>query len=192
MGLRTVEKCSGHVGICSGLPRPGSGFGERDAVGAGLRGRVADYTKELIMQPQNYANHRQIVPLFHGVLFGILALTFLGSVVNLYESWGDHERFYSASLILVLDVSSIMLFFFCRIFALKAQDRAIRAEESLRHFAITGKLLDPALNIRQIIALRFASDAEFPMLAERAAEEKLPPDAIKRAVKQWRADTYRV
>jgi hypothetical protein len=144
------------------------------------------------MQPQNYANHRQVVPLFHMVLLPILALTFIGSVVNLYESWGDHQRIYSASLILVLAFCSILLSLFCRIFALKAQDRAIRAEENLRHFAITGKLLDPALHIRQIIALRFAPDAEFPALAVRAAEGKMAPDAIKQAVKQWRADLYRV
>jgi len=144
------------------------------------------------MDDQNYANHRRFVPLFHGVLFGILVLTFFGSAVNLYESWGDHERIYSASLILVLDICTLMLFFFCRIFALKAQDRAIRAEENLRHFAMTGKLLDPGLSIRQIIALRFASDAEFVALGQRAAAENMAPDAIKRAVKQWRADTYRV
>ena len=144
------------------------------------------------MDEQNYSNHRRFVPLFHGVLLGILVLTLAGSVVNLFESWGDHERIYSASLILVLVVCSLMLFFFCRIFALKAQDRAIRAEENLRHFVITGKLLDPGLSIRQIIALRFASDAEFVALAQQAVAENMPPDAIKRAVKHWRADTYRV
>jgi len=75
---------------------------------------------------------------------------------------------------------------------LKAQDRAIRAEENLRHFVLTGKLLDPALTVRQIIALRFAPDGEFVALAGRAAAEHTEPDAIKRAVKVWRADTYRV
>jgi len=77
-------------------------------------------------------------------------------------------------------------------FALKAQDRAIRAEENLRHFVMTGKLLDPRLDIRQVIALRFASDGEFVALAERAAKEAMTPDAIKQAVKNWRADQYRV
>ena len=144
------------------------------------------------MEEQNYSNHRRFVPLFHGVLFGMLFLTLIGSVVNLFQSWGDHERIYSASLILVLAVCSLMLFFFCRIFALKAQDRAIRAEENLRHFVLTGKLLDSGLSIRQIIALRFAPDGEFVALAQRAAGEKMEPDAIKRSVKQWRADTYRV
>jgi L-asparagine transporter-like permease len=143
------------------------------------------------MATQNYANHRQFVPMFHGVLFGILVLTLIGSGVNLYESWGDHARFYSASLISVLTLCMLILFSFTRIFPLKAQDRAIHAEENLRHFAMTGKLLDSRLTIRQIIALRFASDGEFVALAARAAKENLAADDIKKAVKDWRADTYR-
>ena len=143
------------------------------------------------MATQNYANHRQFVPMFHGVLFGILVLTLIGSGVNLYESWGDPMRIYSASLISVLTFCMLILFFFTRIFPIKAQDRAIRAEENLRHFAMTGKLLDSQLTIRQIIALRFASNGEFVALAARAAKENLAPDDIKKAVKDWRADTDR-
>jgi hypothetical protein len=86
----------------------------------------------------------------------------------------------------------LLLFFIARLFPLKAQDRAIRAEENLRHYVMTGKLLDPKLTIRQIIGLRFASDQEFVELAGRAVEENLSEDAIKKAVKNWRADTYRV
>jgi uncharacterized protein DUF6526 len=141
---------------------------------------------------QNYANHSRTVPLFHRVLAGIILLTLIGACVNLYESWGDHQRLYSASLIVALCLIAILMFWFVRIFPLVAQDRAIRAEENLRSFALTGKLLDPRLTVRQIVALRFAPDAEFVTLAQRAAEEKLAPDAIKRAVKQWRADEYRV
>jgi hypothetical protein len=144
------------------------------------------------MQTQNYANHRQIVPIYHRVLFPLLVLTLIGSGVNLYSSWGDHHRLYSASLIVVLTICVLILMFLCRIFALKAQDRAIRAEENLRHFVLTGKLLDPRLTIRQIIALRFASDDEFVALAQQAAEKNMAADAIKQAVKKWRADTYRV
>src|ERR1051325_1908418 len=144
------------------------------------------------MATQTYANHRQVVPLFHGVLFGLIVLTLIGSVVNLVESWGNHDRLYSASLLVLLCVVLLMLFFFCRIFPLKAQDRAIRAEENVRHLAMTGKLLDPRLGTKQTVALRFASDGEFVALARRAAEEAMEPDAIKRAIKQWRPDTYRV
>jgi hypothetical protein len=144
------------------------------------------------MQTQNYANHTQIFPLFHRVLIPILGLTLIGSVVNLYQSLGDHQRIYSASLILVLVICLIISSLLARIFALKAQDRAIRAEENLRHFALTGKLLDPKLSVRQIVALRFASDAEFVPLARRATQDNMKPDDIKRAVQDWRADLYRV
>ena len=142
------------------------------------------------METQNYANHRQTVPMFR-VLFGLIALTLIGSLVNLYESFGDHSRLYNASLIAVLVLCVLLLFFFTRVFALKAQDRAIRAEENLRHFVLTGKLPDSRLTIRQIIGLRFASDDELVSLARRAVEENLSEDQIKRAVKNWRPDTYR-
>jgi HAMP domain-containing protein len=144
------------------------------------------------MDTQNYANHRQLVPGFHFVLFPLLVLTLGGSVTNLIQSWGDHTRIYSASLIFVLSLAMIMLMGFCRMFALKAQDRAIRAEENLRHYVLTGKLLDPKLTVRQIVGLRFAPDTEFVALAQRAAAENLSEDDIKKAVKSWKADTYRV
>jgi hypothetical protein len=144
------------------------------------------------MSIQNYANHRQTVTGFHKVLIPILGLTLIGSLVNLCRSWGDHERIYSASLIVALTVCLAMASLFARMFALKAQDRAIRAEENLRHLVMTGKLLDSRLSVRQIIGLRFASDEEFVALARQAADESLTEDAIKQAVKNWRADTYRV
>jgi hypothetical protein len=144
------------------------------------------------MSTQNYQNHTQLVTAFHKVTLPILLLTLIGSVVNLVLSWGDHQRIYSASLIVVLTVCLVLTLFLARIFPLKAQDRAIRAEENLRHFAITGKLLDPRLSVKQIVALRFASDEEFVALSRKAADESLTPDAIKRAVKNWRADEYRV
>ena len=143
------------------------------------------------METQTYANHRRIVIPFHRVLLPILLLTVIGSLVNLYQSWGDHERIYNSSLIVVLSIAVQAVAIFARVFALKAQDRAIRAEESLRHFVLTGKLPDARLTVLQIAALRFASDGEFVALAKKAAEEGMAPDAIKRAVQQWRADTYR-
>jgi len=129
--------------------------------------------------------------MFHGVLFGIIVLTFIGSLVNVWQSFGDHERIYSASLIAAITVALVLLFFFTRIFSMGVQDRAIRAEENLRHFALTGKLLDPRLTIKQIVGLRFASDAEFVELARKAAEGSMTPDEIKKSVKSWRADHNR-
>jgi hypothetical protein len=144
------------------------------------------------MEAQSYANHRQFVPAYHYILFPLLVLTLIGSAVNLYQSIGDHQRLYSASLIFVMMIALLILSSLARIFPLRAQDRAIRAEENLRHYVLTGKLLDPRLTVRQIIGLRFASDGEFPALAQRAVAENLSQNDIKKAVKNWRADTYRV
>lgn len=144
------------------------------------------------MKEQNYSNHTRLVAGFHFVLLPILLLTLIGSCVNLYKSWGDHTRFYSAALILVLTFCVILTALLARMFALKAQDRAIRAEENFRHYRLTGKTLDPRISVRQIIGLRFASDAEFPALAAKAAEEGTSEDEIKKSVKNWKADHYRV
>ncbi|BDC50941.1 hypothetical protein F183_A32570 [Bryobacterales bacterium F-183] len=143
------------------------------------------------MPEQNYQNHTQRVPAFIGLGL-IIALALGGSFVNLFQSVGDHQRLYSAALLVVLTFCVLGAATFARIFALRAQDRAIRAEENLRHYVLTGKLLDSRLQPLQIVALRFASDAELPELARKAAEEGMAPDAIKQSVKSWRADTYRV
>jgi hypothetical protein len=144
------------------------------------------------MEEQSYAKHAKFVPMFHFVLFGIIALSLIGSFVNLWQSLGDHERLYNASLIAAISVAMLLLFIFTRSFAMGVQDRAIRAEENLRHFALTGKRLDPRLTVKQIVGLRFASDAEFVDLARKAAEEALPQGAIKKSVKSWRPDLDRV
>lgn len=140
---------------------------------------------------QNYANHTRLVPLYHVVTSLLLLATFIGACVNLYKSLGDSSRVYSASLLVTLTAATILVSFFARTFALKAQDRAIRAEEQLRHYVMCGKLLDSRLTLRQIIGLRFASDAEFLALCQRAAEQGLSEDEIKKAVKNWRADVHR-
>jgi hypothetical protein len=144
------------------------------------------------MQEQSYARHAKFVPLFHFVLGPIVLASLIGSFVNLWQSLDDHERLYSASLIAAMSVAMFLLFAFTRSFAMGVQDRAIRAEENLRHFALTGKLLDPRLTIKQIVGLRFASDAEFVELARKAAEGSMPQNAIKKSVKSWRADHDRV
>ena len=93
---------------------------------------------------------------------------------------------------MTLSFGTMLTALYARSFALRAQDRAIRAEEQLRHYVMTGKLLDPRLNIRQIIALRFAGIEEFVALAQRAADQNLSPKDIKQAVKNWRTDNDRV
>lgn len=142
------------------------------------------------MSEQNYANHRQMVPGFHYVTFGLGLAILIGSLVNLFTA--APENHYSAALITSLIILAFMIAWYTRVFALKAQDRAIRAEESLRHFVLTGKLPDSRLRMSQIIALRFAPDEELVALAQKAVAENLSANAIKQSIKNWKADTYRV
>ena len=143
-------------------------------------------------KPQTYANHRRFVPGYHFVLTLLVVLALGGTVWNLYRALLRGSGRLVAASLLLLAICALLEGAYLRLFALKAQDRAIRAEENLRHFALHGALLDPRLTTRQVIGLRFASDGEVGELARRAAEEGLSEDAIKRAVKEWREDRYRV
>jgi hypothetical protein len=141
------------------------------------------------MKSQNYANHRRYIPLYHFVtLLGTLILL-IGTIVNLVKS--SHENLYNASLLVFGSLLLMLTAFYARSFALKAQDRAIKAEENFRHYVLTGKPLDSKLTVRQIVGLRFASDEEFPELAKRAVAENLSENAIKKVITNWREDTYR-
>lgn len=142
------------------------------------------------MAEQNLKNHARIVPFFHYGVYFLLAACLGGSIVNLVHA--DHATHYSAALLLILTFTAVLITWYTRSFALKAQDRAIRAEENFRHYLLTGKPFDERLRMRQIIALRFASDAEMPALAKRAAEEGLDNKTIKAAIVNWRADNNRV
>lgn len=142
------------------------------------------------MKTQNYSNHAQMVPGFHYVgVIAILALL-IGSFINLFHS--APENLYSASLICLIAFIAIILWIYTRTFPLKAQDRAIRAEENLRYYVLTGKLLPSELSVMQIVALRFAPDAELVALVEKAVAENLAPKAIKQAIQNWKGDFYRV
>lgn len=142
--------------------------------------------------PQNYKNHRRLVPGYHYISSFLIYAAVIGSLVNFNKTLDSGTGIYSASLIAVLAIALALVHYYTRVFALKAQDRAIRAEENLRHYVLTGKLPDPGLTIRQIIGLRFASDEEYPELCQKAIAENLKEKDIKKAIKVWRADTYRV
>ena len=144
------------------------------------------------MKDQNFSNHTRFVPAFHffviplGVVMAVLADKMLYEHRNL--GWG----MMIPALLLLSAFLIILTGLLARSFALKAQDRAIRAEENLRHYAITGSLFDKRLRLGQIIALRFAPDAEFASLAKEAAEKNMSPKEIKQAISQWKADHHRV
>lgn len=144
------------------------------------------------MQEQSYSNHSRLVKGFHGLTAVAITALITGSFVNLYHSFQQKDNLYSASLICLAGLIMVLLFWYIRSFPLKAQDRAIRAEEGLRYFILTGKRLDNRLRLSQIIALRFASDKEFPALAEQAVSENLSSADIKKAIQHWRADHHRV
>ena len=142
------------------------------------------------MSEQNFRNHSRYIILWTFVTPLILLAILGGSIVNLILA--DVHTHYSAALILLISVVLIIIYWYARRFALVAQDRAIRAEENLRYFILTGKPFDSRLRMSQIIALRFASDDEFPGLAKKAVEENLRSKEIKAAIQNWKADHHRV
>jgi hypothetical protein len=145
------------------------------------------------METQNYQNHRKLKPetRSHTLYYISVVSLFVFSVIDLCHAIMVASGRFTAALFVLTSVSFLIAYFMFRSFSLKAQDRAIRAEENLRHFVLTGKLLDKTLTIGQIIALRFAPDEEFIALAERAVKESLSNDDIKRVIKNWKADNHR-
>ena len=142
------------------------------------------------MQEQNFKNHPQMVPGFHYLTFGAI-FALLGGSIN-YLLRATPENKYLASLLVLTAITFVLITWYARSFPLKAQDRAIRAEESLRYYIMTGKAMPTELRIGQIIALRFASDAEYLALVERAIKENLSSKEIKMAIQNWKADYHRV
>ena len=140
---------------------------------------------------QNLKNHSKYVKGYHIVLLFLTLTGTIGAVINFYYSWATANH-YNSALLLILFMIAIILFWYVRQFPLKAQDRVIRAEENMRYFSLTGKLLPTELRKSQIIALRFAGDDEFVSLVDKALKENLTAKDIKAQVKNWRADYYRM
>lgn len=142
-------------------------------------------------KPQNLSNHRRLVPIYHLVLFFILVANFLRAGWLLYKLPS-----LDAGMSLLLAFGLGILFLHARTFALAAQDRVIRLEERLRFAEILpDDLKDRIGDLKegQLIGLRFASDEEVPDLVRRVLDGKLTGrEDIKKAIKTWRADTYRV
>jgi uncharacterized membrane protein len=143
-------------------------------------------------QDQNYANHQRMHPLFHYVLSLLAIILLVSSLTQLVSSIQSGDQIFLSFLFVLISLMLIIIFVLVRSYPMKAQDRAIRAEENLRHYVLTQKLLDSKLSLKQIIALRFASDAELPALSEKAAAEQMSPDAIKKSIQQWRGDYFRI
>jgi hypothetical protein len=141
--------------------------------------------------PQTYDNHTRYHPPFHFFVLPVFALNVIFALVQLIRLRDlDHVAWF------VLAIGLVVLSFVARISALRVQDRLIRLEERLRY----QQVLPPALAQRagtllprQVVALRFASDEELAELAQQVLDGKLTEGKeIKRAVKHWRPDTFRV
>ncbi|GAE30750.1 DUF6526 family protein [Alkalihalobacillus hemicellulosilyticus] len=142
------------------------------------------------MKQQNYENHSKVDPVFH---FGITLLSLVTLILSVVFFFKNVDTQTVLSFV-VLFASFKFLFIILKLrgYALQLQDRIIRNEENFRCYRLTGKQLDSTLSLKQIIALRFSSDEEFPGLVERTLSENLSPQDIKKAVQNWRADHHRV
>jgi hypothetical protein len=143
------------------------------------------------MQEQNYENHRKLDPVFHIVLLAIIIYLIVQSIINLVDTYLHGGSRQQAIMFLMIVIAISISYIKIRTFPIKAQDRAIRAEENLRYFTLTGKLLDKNLTISQIIALRFAPDHEMVGLVDRTVRENLSNDQIKKAIQKWKPDYHR-
>ena len=139
---------------------------------------------------QSYKNHTRWLPAFHFVAAPVLLLNTLNAIRHLYN---DPNR--STAFQVLVAAAILTTLFLARIMALTAQDRLIRLEMRLR---LQG-LLPPDLNSRfneltksQLVALRFASDAELPDLCRTALNDKTSQRDIKKMIKRWEADHIRV
>jgi Family of unknown function (DUF6526) len=141
-------------------------------------------------EAQTFDNHVKIVPGFHYFVLPVFLL-------NVFWSIYRCVRYFSAESVvaLVLAVAFVLTALFARMFAISVQDRVIRLEMRLRLERLWEPELRPRIaefTVSQLVALRFASDAELPNLARRVLEEKLTDrTAIKKMIQKWEPDQQR-
>lgn len=140
--------------------------------------------------PQNFANHTRWDPAVHFFIVPVLLITTIAAIVHFAQRPGIHTAWF-----VILSIALLIMAFVMRIYSLRVQDRVIRLEERLR----LATLLPESLRWRigelregQLVALRFASDEELPALVEEALAKKLSGMEIKKAIKNWRPDYWRV
>jgi hypothetical protein len=147
------------------------------------------------MAEQSFANHTKYVPGYHYVASGILLLNLGWSIYRLL--WPlPGVPVWDRLIAVLVAVALGLLLWYSRIFPLKAQDRVIRLEETLRLERLLPADLRPRIGeIRpgQLVALRFASDEELPELTRAVLDGGLrDPKAIKQKIRGWRADYLRM
>jgi len=151
-----------------------------------------------MQEPQNFANHKRIDPIYHLVASPFVLLGGIAAAVNFVLSvtgGAPGREVVGAFAILLVATGLVIITIRVRIYALMLQDRVIQTEVALRYAETTGQAFAPIaarLSRPQIVALRFAGNEELRYLAHRAAEENLPPTEIKKAIRHWRPDASRV
>ena len=141
-------------------------------------------------ETQNYRNHVRKPPL--GFVLGALVL-----LVNIlwsgYRLVGDVST--SSVITFLVSVALLAVAVVSRQQTLTVQNRVIRLEQRLRFQQLLpadNASRASALPIGQIVALRFASDTELPVLVNQVLASQLSdPKAIKQKVKDWQSDFLR-
>lgn len=139
---------------------------------------------------QSLVNHKRRQPPFHFFVLPVLMLNLIISIVYMIRHPG-----WTGGWVVVLSAALLMLALLVRVNPLKVQDRLIRLEERLRLTALLPEQLRPRiaeLTERQLVALRFASDAEIPALVEETLSRNLDGKEIKTRIQNWRPDYWRV
>jgi uncharacterized protein DUF6526 len=143
------------------------------------------------MAEQSFAHHGRYVPAYHFFAIPVLVINFVWSLFRLRTLGFSFAGIFGVLLAAAL----VVLVFYARLFPLAVQDRLIRLEERLRSERLLPADLQPRIgefSADQLVALRFASDAELPVLARRVLDEKLTErKAIKRLIKNWKPDYQR-
>ncbi len=141
--------------------------------------------------PQSFESHAKLVPLYHFVAFGLIAVYTLWSLYVVVTAFS-----VGALLSLLFAVGILITFFFARVFALGVQDRVIRLEERARLERILGSDQRDTIHGMEtelLIGLRFASDGEVGELFNAIIAEGISDRAeVKKRVKSWRADNQRI
>lgn len=140
--------------------------------------------------PQTFANHRRLDPAYHFVAFALFMLVLVMSVIRLVRT-PSLDSFWE----LALSIGLMILLLKLRTYALHNQDRLIRLEETLRMEHLLPGAMRPRIaemKPGQFVSLRFASDEELPLLVEQTLAEDLDREAIKKRIKVWRPDTFRI
>ena len=141
-------------------------------------------------QGQNFQNHARYVPAYHFGAFAIFIINFI---------WSAYQFRYgvtgAAVMNLLVAVGLLLLFFTLRPMILRVQDRLIRLEMRLRLKELLPAAMQAdiaRLTPGQLIALRFASDAEMAGLCRDVLDGKLASQKeIKSKVQNWQGDYLR-